>query len=62
MGGIIVQLTVINTKLFLLSFFNQTFIYLFFISKKWYTFICETAFTNNKQLAFCVVVFPLWGS
>ena len=28
-------------------------IYLFFISVKWYTFICETAFTNHKQHLLC---------
>ena len=61
MGEINVQSTVINTHLFFIFVFTQyLFIYLFLISVKWYTFICETAFTNHKHI-FCVVVFVLWG-
>ena len=60
MGEINVQLTVINTHLFLFFGLVLKFnIYLFFISVKWYTFICETAFTNSH--IFCDVVFILWG-
>ena len=57
MGEINVQSTVINTHPFFVLFLLN--IYLFFISEKWYTFICETAFTNSH--IFCVVVFVLWG-
>ena len=58
MGEINVQSTVINTHLFFVLFLIN--IYLFFISEKWYTFICETAFTNHKHILY-VVVFILWG-
>ena len=61
MGKINVQSTVITTHLFFYFVFIQYLsIYLFLISEKWYTFICETAFTNHKPI-FCVVVFILWG-
>ena len=60
MGEINVQLTVINTHLFFVLFtFNILFIYLFLISEKWYTFICETAFTSINTSF--VLLFLLYG-
>ena len=63
MGGINVQLTVINTNLFLLPYFYPIFIYLFFISEKWYTFICETAFTSvNTSFVLLFLLYGVHGS
>ena len=60
MGEINVQLTVINTHLFFWVSYSQFNIYLFFISVKWYTFICETAFTFHKSLTHSFVLLFLF--
>ena len=49
MGGINVQINCDQYQyIFIICF--SIFIYLFFINVKWYTFICETAFTFHKLL------------
>ena len=66
MGEINVQLTVINTHLFFGVLFSIQYLFIYsFISEKWYTFICETAFTSVNTSFVLLFLFygvhkPFW--